>query len=40
MVCTTNKAGIMKIITAILAVWLIVTVVQTSKKKEKHHAKK
>lgn len=34
-----NKSGILKIITAIIAVWLAVTIFQTTKKKEKHHKK-
>jgi hypothetical protein len=37
---TTNRSGILKIIIAILALWLIVTIVQTSKKKEEHPKQK
>ena len=35
-----NKAGILKVIIAILVFWIIVTILQTTKKKEKHHGKK
>ncbi len=43
---TANKSSFLKFIIAILGIWLIVTVIQTSKKKdhdpvkEKHHSKK
>lgn len=39
-VYTTNKSGILKIIIAILALWLIITIfktAKTTKKEEKHH---
>lgn len=37
---TTNKQGILKVIIGVLAIWLILTVVQTGKKKEKNNKKK
>lgn len=37
---STNKSFIMKIIIAILVLWLIGTILQKDKKKQKHHTKK
>jgi hypothetical protein len=39
-VYTLNKTSILKAIAAILGLWIIVTIIQISSKKEKHHKKK
>ena len=39
-VYTTNKNSILQIIVGILAIWIIISIVQTVKKKDKHHKKK
>jgi len=36
----TNKNSILKVIIAILGLWIIVSIIQTARKKEKHHHKK
>jgi hypothetical protein len=37
---TKNKDGVLKVIAGILGIWIIVSVVQATKKKEKKHHKK